>query len=459
MPPLLALAATAALGAIPAAATELSENYHALWRDPAIVRRIDDGIRQHRMSEVVLKFTDAGGRPLTGVDVQVEQTRHDFLFGANIFMLGGFPTAELNRRYETAYRSLFNSATVPFYWSDLEPEPGKPRFAKDSPPIYRRPPPDAVVEFCQQHGLTMKGHPLAWHQWYPKWRPDDPEEVMRLLDRRIAEIATRYAGAIPRWEVVNEPLERHLHADQWCNLPDDYLVRALRSAAKHFPAGTRLMLNEATRFSWLEFNEEQSPYYRLIREMLDHGERVDEFGMQLHIFSKQAWKPVTTAERFAPAHLFKVLDRYADFERPMHITELTIPAWPDVPDGQEDQATVARNFYRLWFSHPRVVGISWWNLVDGSAAGPENKGNAGLLRSDFSAKPAFTALDRLINHDWKTKLALATGLRAEAGFRGFHGEYRYTARTVGGTREGVFHVKRGEHNVFDISIPVAHGIP
>lgn len=449
---LLVLATPAVLGAVATAATELSENYHVLWRDPAIVRRIDDGIRQHRMSDVVLKFTDAGGRPLAGVEVQVEQTRHAFLFGANIFMLGGYPTADLNHRYEAAYRSLFNAATVPFYWSDLEPEPGKPRYAKDSPPVYRRPPPDAVVEFCQQHGLVMKGHPLVWHQWYPKWRPDDPEEVMRLLDRRIAGIATRYAAAIPRWEVVNEPLERHLHADQWCNLPEDYLVRALRAAARNFPAGNRLMLNEATRFSWLEFKEEQSPYYRLIREMLDRGERVDELGMQLHVFSKQAWQPVLTGERFAPAHLFKVLDRYADFERPIHITELTIPAWPDVPGGQEDQATVARNFYRLWFSHPRIVGISWWNLVDGSAAGTENRTNAGLLRVDFSAKPAFTALDRLINHEWKTRLALAAGPRAEAVFRGFHGAYRYTARAGNALAQGTFDVRPGPGNIVEIRL-------
>jgi GH35 family endo-1,4-beta-xylanase len=103
-------------------------------------------------------------------------------------MLGGFPTPEQNRQFEAAFTALFNYATVPFYWSDLEPEPGKPRFAKDSPPIYRRPPPDAVVSFCQQHDLATKGHPLVWHQWYPKWRPDDPQEAMRRVEQRIGEI-------------------------------------------------------------------------------------------------------------------------------------------------------------------------------------------------------------------------------------------------------------------------------
>ncbi|MEI6078571.1 MAG: glycoside hydrolase family 10, partial [Verrucomicrobiota bacterium] len=131
---------------------EPSKAYQDLWNQPEIVRRIDDGIRSNRMNEVVLKFTGADGLPLTNVTVTVEQTRHDFLFGANPFMLGGFPTPEENLKYEQVYTSLFNYTTVPFYWSDLEPEPGKLRFAKDSPPIYRRPPPDTVVEFCQEHG-------------------------------------------------------------------------------------------------------------------------------------------------------------------------------------------------------------------------------------------------------------------------------------------------------------------
>ena len=157
------------LGAAPEAGP--GEAYQALWNDPKVSRRIEEGIRANRMGDAVLRLTGAGSQPLSNAKVRVEQTRHDFLFGANIFMLGGFPTPEENRQFEKMFTSLLNYATVPFYWSDLEPEPGKPRFAKDSPPIYRRPPPDAVVEFCREHGLAMKGHPLVWHQWYPKWRP------------------------------------------------------------------------------------------------------------------------------------------------------------------------------------------------------------------------------------------------------------------------------------------------
>ena len=427
--------------------------YDALWQDPALEQRIAGDIRAHRMSDAVVKCIGPDDAPLRGVTVRVEQTRHAFLFGANIFMLGGFPTPDENRRYEETYQRLFNYATVPFYWSDLEPEPGKPRFAKDSPVIYRRPPPDAVVEFCQKNHLAMKGHPLVWHQWYPKWRPEDPAALTKRIEQRIAEIAARYGSSIARWEVVNEPMERSKYADKWCNLQEGYVLHALTTAAKAFPASARMMLNEATTFSWLQFSEERSPYYQLVREMIDRGARVDEIGMQLHIFNEKTWQQTLAGQQFLPANLFKVLDRYGDFHRPLAITELTIPAVPKTPEGERDQATVARNFYRLWFSHPQVNAISWWNLVDDTAVKGEDKWSAGLVRRDFSPKPAFEALDRLINHDWKTQVTARSGAAGEAAFRGFHGNYTVTVQAAGKTVIQPFTLKQGAVNDWIMKLP------
>jgi len=429
-----------------------ASSFDDMWKDPVVEQRIESGIRSNRMGNVVLRFTGADGRLLTNVTVRIEQTRHEFLFGANIFMLGGFPTAEENRKFEKAFTSLLNFATVPFYWSDLEPEAGRPRFAKDSVPIYRRPPPDAVVEFCRRHGLAMKGHPLVWHLWYPKWRPDDPEEAMRRAERRITEIAARYEAPILNWDVVNEPCERDLWAEKWFNLPGDYLVRSFRFAAEAFPARNRMIINEATTYSWLDFKGAESRYYRLIRGLLDAGVRVDCIGMQLHVSSEKKWQSTLGGQMFAPADLFNVLDRYSDFGRPIHITELTFPVLRNTPEGERDQAAVARNFYRLWFSHPRVEAITWWNLVDGTAAKGEDKLNGGLLRRDFSPKPSFEALDRLINHDWKTVLDARSGSRDEVTFRGFHGEYTVTVQTGGQTIKRTFRLKKGANNEWTVTL-------
>ena len=423
-----------------------------LWQNPAVEQRIADGIRTNRMDNVVLKITGADGLPLTNVAIKVEQTRQEFLFGANIFMLGGFPTPEENRKFEKTYTSIFNYATVPFYWSDLEPEAGKPRFSKDSPAIYRRPPPDSVIEFCQQQGMEMKGHPLVWHQWYPKWRPENPLEAMLRNEQRITEIAARYGHLIKRWEVVNEPCERHLYAEKWFNLPENYVFRSFDKAAKCFPASDRLALNEATTFSWVKFDGVESPYYRLIRELLDRGARVEEIGMQMHFFSEKAWQPVLAGQQFAPADQFKVLDRYSDFGLPLAITEITLPTLPNTPAGEQMQAKVARNFYRLWFSHPHVVAISWWNLVDATAAKGEDKMLAGLVHRDFTPKLAYKALDQLINHDWKTKFETNSAVNDKVAFRGFHGVYTVTAQVGGKSVKQDFHLKKGSANEWNFKL-------
>jgi endo-1,4-beta-xylanase len=421
--------------------------FYKLWQDPQLEKRIEEGIRNNRMGFATLQFFDNKGTPLTNVEIDLEQIRHEFLFGANIFMLGGFPTARQNKQFESAFTSIFNYATVPFYWSDLEPVQDKPRFAKDSPPIYRRPPPDAVVEFCQKNGLEMKGHPLVWHQWYPKWRPDDPQEAMRLVDKRIQIIAARYGETITRWEVVNEPVERNLWAVKWFNLPDDYIIRSFSFAANCFPLKDKLMINEANTFSWLKFKGDSSLYYEMIRELLNNGIRIDEIGMQLHCFSSEAWQPLLSGLQYTPADMLKVLDKYSDFGLPLAITELTFPTLPNTSEGERIQEIIARNFYRLWFSHPNVNAITWWNMVDGTAASEEDKTNAGLLRKDFSPKPAFTTLHDLIRKEWWTKIRQNSGKSNELKVQGFYGDYQIIATYKGKTiREEIHLSKNGKNN-------------
>jgi hypothetical protein len=94
---------------------------------------------------------------------------------------------------------------------------------------------------------------------------------------------------------------------------------------------------------------------------------------------------------------------------------------------------MTENFYKLWFSHPNVEAIIWWNLVDGTAAPGETKPDGtvaqgedkwkgGLLNRDFSKKPAFEVLDRLINKEWKTNLVLSSADN-HVKFSGFYGTY------------------------------------
>ena len=48
-------------------------------------------IEEHRKSDAALVVVDTAGKPLPDVQVTVEQTRHQFLFGCNFFQFGKAP--------------------------------------------------------------------------------------------------------------------------------------------------------------------------------------------------------------------------------------------------------------------------------------------------------------------------------------------------------------------------------
>ena len=119
-----ALAATAAQAEFKIDRSAMSEDYWKIWNDD-VQRRIDADIEKYRKADASVSL-DAPD----GAEVQVEQESHAFFFGAHIFNYGQLGKKEWNDRYKELYGTLFNSATVAFYWRTLEPYPYAPRFAE-----------------------------------------------------------------------------------------------------------------------------------------------------------------------------------------------------------------------------------------------------------------------------------------------------------------------------------------
>ncbi|MBI2497884.1 MAG: endo-1,4-beta-xylanase [Opitutae bacterium] len=433
-------------------ATALS-TYEMLWDDPEVAACIDTGIERHRKAGATLRVEDAAGRPLPGAQVLVEQTHSDFLFGANLFMLGGYPTPELNARYEEAFTGLFNAATVSLYWKGMEPERGKVRFAADSPPVYRRPPVDASVGFCEKHGLNMNGHNLVWDsaKWsVPDWVPDDPAQSAPLWEERIRQIAARYGTRIQRWDVVNEVLIGGV-APRSRPMPANYERLSFRWAEKHLPASAFLMINDDSK-TW---TVNRRPYIDLIRRLRADGARIDGAGMQFHLFKDEELLRVLAGEAYRPRDLLAALDEVGTTGLPLHISEITITAPLAFATGEATQARVAHNLYRLWFSHPAVQAITWWNVPDGGAAPGEDRVASGLLNRNLEPKPAYNALHDLIRREWRTRLTGTTGADAGFAFRGFHGRYRAQVMHRGATHSAEFALRPGGPNAVTVRLSAA----
>ncbi|MCR4904774.1 MAG: endo-1,4-beta-xylanase [Clostridiales bacterium] len=388
--------------------------------------RIENGIEQNRKRDAVIRIVS--DRPLPDdITVRAEQKNHEFRFGANLFMLDEFETEEKNALYRQKFPEIFNLATVPFYWSDLEPVEGQPRFAKDSPRVYRRPAPDLCVEYCREKGIEPKCHCLNYDSFLPPWLANaSVEEHKRKLDKRFREIAERYADAIPSFEVTNETLQRGKSAFFY---EPDFVEWSFREADRYFPAN-RLIINDYNIW-WPESYNNRHAYYMQIERLMQRGIRhIDSVGMQFHSFFPLSSEPSMAATRYNPEILLRLMDTYAPLGLAEQITEMTIPAYSASDEDEEIQADLIEGVYTAFFSHPAMEAVIYWNLVDGYAynavpgdmkAG-ENVYHGGLLRFDMSEKPACRRLKKLIRKDWHTDVTVKAQ-NGTAAFRGFCGDY------------------------------------
>lgn len=386
-------------------------------------KRNKEGIEKYRKGTFKLHFTKDAKK------INIRQTKHKFLFGCTAFMLESFEVPEKEDKFKSLFLNLFNQAVVPFYWSDLEPEEGRVRFSKDSENIYRRPAPDIVIDFCREYNIEPKGHCLTWNCFVPKWLEKyGSDDRKRILERRYKEIADRYGDVIPSFDIVNESATNYKNGKN--TLFEDYDEIGLKLGEKYFKNNIKI-LNETNGAIWNDYasRDKYMAFNMQLKDFIGKGLPIDEIGLQYHIFEQA--EALEGNEVFLNAeNMIKILDIYDEYNLPMHISEITIPSYAGkIPENEKIQAEITETLYTTWFATRNMKSIVWWNLIDGYAAyaplGTEEGENyyaGGLVHFDMTKKPAYEALDRLINHEWKTKIE-APAVNGEYSFRGFYGEY------------------------------------
>ncbi|MBQ8392531.1 MAG: endo-1,4-beta-xylanase [Clostridia bacterium] len=425
-------------------------------------------IEKYRKGKLMLCIRDEKGAPIDGAKIKVKQTGHEFKFGANIFMLDELETEEKNRIYKERFKSVFNMATLPFYWNSVEEEKGNPRYAKDSYKFYRRPAIDLCIEFCEENGIEPREHALAYEHTFPSWLSNaSVEEIKQEYTRRCEEISERYADKIRTIEVTNEMLWPHdAGVTRFYNEPD-YIEWCFKTAEKYFPKN-QLVINEYTGACWGDNCRTTDAYYSYIEANKLKGARIDAIGAQFHMFESREDEIKKANYLYNPLHLYDHMNMYSNLINHLQVTEITVPSYSNEDIDEEIQAKLIEYLYTMWFSHPAMEQIIYWNLVDGYAyvsnPTPEkirnSQGNmtvgenvyyGGLLRFDMSPKPAFETLDRLINEKWHTELCGS----AEGGsfeFLGFYGEYEIEIKTEEKTVTKKISLSKNRENKVDITL-------
>jgi len=381
-------------------------------RERILTARFENDIRNWRQRNMVVRVVDPEGGSVAGADLEIVQVRHAFLFGCNLFAYRLWDDERRNRLYEQRFQQLFNFATIPLYWSAIEKRPGRTDFAAA----------DAAVRWCRQQTILVRGHPLLWDATVPRWvEALAPVAVRAAVEAHVRRTIERYQDTVDCWDVVQQPSPTP-HIGPVAIEPAD----VLRWADESKPRGL-LLINGGDARAVAD----------VARRVRGAGVRLDGLGVCAHQ-NEGLW----TLDEVRQA-----LDTAAAAGTPVHLSEVVIPA---SADSEADQAEAVRHLYTAAFAHPNVASISWWDLSDRFAW---QGAPGGLLRADLSPKPAYEALDRLINHLWRTTAAGRTDEEGKVAVRAFLGEYRLTARLGRRTATAEVRLARDGRSDFTVVLP------
>jgi GH35 family endo-1,4-beta-xylanase len=380
------------------------------------------------------------GEPLKeGIVAKIEQIRHKFLFGCNIFKLGRCRTLEDNVAYEKHFAALLNYATLPFYWWNYERAQDKPDYAGS----------EEILKWCRSHNVTTKGHPLAWNWVDPKWLPDDPEAAMKIQFERIVKCVGQFKGGIDIWDVVNEATQ---YDRPECKKNAPKLTEAIRrmgvgayvrqafNAARSANANATLVIND--------YRTDPAFGEQVISELVDNKRQslYDVIGIQSHMHGGY-WGPERT---------WSVCENFTKFEKPLHFTETTVVSgprtdqgWNTTSEGEKQQAKQVAEFYTVLFSHRAVEAITWWDFTD---QGAWQRAPAGFTRADMTPKPVYEELHRLIKDEWWTRCEVTSGPGGIVRLRGFFGEYKVSVPGESGLLKGIFRIDKDTKQIVEVRV-------
>jgi endo-1,4-beta-xylanase len=289
-------------------------------------------------------------------------------------------------------------------WPDIHPTRNQYQFEKA----------DALVDFARQNNIGIRGHTLAWYGGMPAWTDaiGSRAEAERELVDHIETVMSRYRGAIPSWDVVNEPLvdwpkdATSLRPSIWTKqLGPDYLPIALRAAALADP-DTQLVLNEYdVEYEGARFAARRKALVELLRSLRDRGVPLHAIGLQAHLFAGRA---------IDIDGLQAMLAEIKALELDVLVTELDVIDYElpgDVSERDSQVAAFAARFLGAVCDVVRPKAILTWGLSDRYTWVPtyfkrrDGMSNRPLpLDADFKRKPLFDVVEK-----YRRKAAIPAG--------------------------------------------------
>ncbi len=336
-------------------------------------------------------------------------------------------------------------ASVKTQYDILTPENCmKPRPIHPSPNTYNFATADTLVDWCQQNGVKVWGHTLAWHSQTPpwffqaenpetveadnpanrpkrKWDPNAPrltmaeywqrsikgpmasrEVAMERLENHIKTVVGHYKGKIIGWDVFNEAIAdsgdcttENLRNYSWYKVVGpDIITMAFKWAHEADPDAQLYYNDYNIEQGAVENKGKHASSMVLLKRLIADGAPITGVGIQGH------WHLDTNL-----ADVEKAIEDYASLGLRVSITELDVTATGSnsgafgvrrgettIPqENYQKQAEVYKKLFEIFMRHSDVIDrVTFWGISDKRSW---RRGQDALLfDGDLQPKPAFKAV-------------------------------------------------------------------
>lgn len=127
-------------------------------------------------------MTDEEGRPVSGANVKVQQTRHGFTFGSAMRS-----TVLSNSQYSDFFKEHFNWAVFEneSKWYSNETSRGNVNYSVA----------DRMMEFAEVNDILVRGHTVHWEvdQYQASWI-QSLQRSEKAMDDRITSVVNHFKG-------------------------------------------------------------------------------------------------------------------------------------------------------------------------------------------------------------------------------------------------------------------------
>jgi hypothetical protein len=267
-----------------------------------------------------------------------------------------------------------------FLWSDIEPSQGSFDFTKY----------DAIVDMLNRRGIHILGilnYSTDWGSACGKWNCK-PRDNKLFVDYAI-EVIKRYKGKVRYWEVWNEPDSVTYWKEQdglksYCGL-----LKSVYIAAKKVDPHCKIL------------NGGIANGLGSINHLYENGAK-DYFDiLNIHFFESPLHTGSIHAVKNYPKLAYKVMQRNGDGNKKIWITETGSPGvkrgkstvnwWVGDNPDERQQAAWLKSVYTELLKDPHVEKVFWAFFRDTKEHWENGVDYFGLIRWDYSAKPAFKA--------------------------------------------------------------------